>query len=106
MNKFKTFVFMLVVSLTTFGFAQAPTNAPQFQVNLNFLGVQPYGQAAAISTAFTSQFTTNIALRGDVIVMPGAGYTGYLGGAQYDLCGIKPLENLLSTTSLSCGKFS
>jgi hypothetical protein len=84
--------------------AQAPTNAPQFQVTLNFLGGQPYGQASALSTAFTTQFTTNTALRADVLAMPGAGYTGYLGGAQYNLCGISALEKLLAPTSISCGK--
>ena len=84
--------------------AQAPTNAPQFQVTLNFLGGQPYGQASALSTAFTTQFTTNTALRADVIAMPGAGYTGYFGGAQYNLCGLSGLEKLLANTSISCGK--
>ena len=86
--------------------AQAPpaTNSTQFQVSLNFLGAQPYGQASALSTAFSTQFTTNTRLRADVIAMPGAGYTGYVGGPQYNLCGISALENLLASTTLSCGK--
>ncbi len=106
MKKFLALPIILLASVL--GFAQAPpaTNAPEFQVSLNFLGSQPYGQASALSTAFTTQFTTNDALRADILAMPGAGYTGYLFGDQYSLCGISGLENLLSTTSLSCGKFS
>jgi len=99
-------VLTLLLTLSLVAFAQAPTNSPQFQVNMNFLGGRPYGQAAALSTAVTSQFTTNTALRFDVMAMPGAGYTGYVGGLQGNLCGISALETLLSTTSLSCGKFS
>lgn len=94
---------VLIVSLAVCGFAQ--TAAPQFTVNLNFLIGSPFGQASAMDAAFTNQFTTNLTLRGDVITMPGAGYSGFLGGPQYSLCGIKALENLLAPTSLSCGKF-
>lgn len=83
----------------------APTNAAQFQVSLNFLGGTPYGQSSALSSAFTAQFTTNTQLRADIITMPGAGYEGFFGGPQYNLCGLTPLEALLSSTSLNCGKF-
>lgn len=99
----KSILLVSVILLAALALAQAPppsTNASQFQVSLNFLG----GQSSALSTAATSQFTTNIALRGDVIAMPGAGYTGYLGGAQYNLCGVAAIEGFLATTSLSCGK--
>lgn len=82
-----------------------PTNAPQFQVGMNFWGGSPYGVQSAMDSAFTDQFTTNSQLRGDIIVMPAANYTGYFGGPQYSLCGIAAIENMLSTTSLNCGKF-
>jgi hypothetical protein len=82
-----------------------PTNAPQFQVHMNFFGGTPFNQASALDAAFTSQFTTNDQLRGDLIVMPAVGYTGYFGGPQYNLCAVSTLASLLSTTSLNCGKF-
>src|ERR1035441_6854882 len=37
--------------------------------------------------------------------MPGASYTGYFFGDSYNLCGVSAVSSLLSTTSLSCGKF-
>jgi hypothetical protein len=107
MLKMKLLTIAVVCLIASSAFGQnAPTNAPQFQVQLNYLGSQPYGQSSALSTAVTSQFTTNTALRFDVLAMPGAGYTGYIGGAQYYLCGLSALEKLLMPTSLSCGKFS
>jgi hypothetical protein len=102
--KLRLMIVFLLLAVTALAQAPPSTNAAQFQVSMNFLGGQPYGQASALSTAFTTQFTTNVKLRADVLAMPGAGYTGFLGGAQYDLCAIKPIETFLSTTSLSCGK--
>jgi hypothetical protein len=94
---------LIVLALAVGAWAQGPsTNAPQFSVNMNFLAGTPYGQSSAISNAFTTQFTTNTLLRADVIVMPGAGYSGYFGGPQYNLAAACPL---LATTSLNCGKF-
>lgn len=94
-----------VLALALAAIAQS-TNAAQFQVSMNFLGGQPYSQSSALSTAFSTQFTTNVALRADIVAMPGAGYTGYFGGPQYNLCGIAAIESWLSTTSISCGKIS
>lgn len=101
-------VLLFIVISTALALAQAPpaTNAPQFTVNINFLGGTPYGVNSALDNAVTDQFTTNHQLRGDIITMPGVGYTGFFGGDQYALCAVKGLESLLSTTSLNCGKFS
>ena len=85
-----------------FAGAQTPINAPQYQVNLSFLTGGPYSQSSALDVTFGSQFTTNNRLQADFITMPGANYTGYFGGNTWD---IYPLCPLLSTTSLSCGKF-
>lgn len=104
-------IFNVVLVLTLFSLfsitalaQNPPTNAPQFEVGMNFFGGTPYGVQSAMDSAFTDQFTTNIQLRGDIIAMPAANYTGYFGGPQYNLCGITALESLLSTTSLNCGK--
>ena len=89
--------------MASFGVAQkAPTNTPQFQVSMNFLGGTPYGVSSAMDSAFTTQLTTNSLLRADVVVMPSANYTGYFGGPQYNLAVLCPV---LSTTSINCGKF-
>jgi len=98
----KKLLLAVIALLASFAVAQnTPTSAPQFNVNMNFLEGTPYGQNAALSAAFTDQFTANVQLRGDVITMPGAGYTGYFGGAQGT---IPELCTLLETTSLNCGK--
>ncbi len=77
-------------------------NISQYSVDEAFLGTGVYGQNMASSTTFTDQFTANTRIQGDLIVMPGASYTGYLGGASYNLT---PLCNLLESSALSCGKF-
>ena len=100
--------FLALILFCLPAFAQTPpppTNTAQFTANFNFLGVAPYGQSQALSLAGTSQFTTNSLLRMDVITMPSIGYTGYFVGPQYNLCGVKAIENLLSPTSFNCGKF-
>ncbi len=100
MKKFLALPVILLASVL--GFAQAPVNVSQYSVNLSFLTGGPYGQSSAMDTTFADQFTTNSQLQGDFIVMPSAGYTGYFGGATYNLTQVCPL---LAVTSLSCGKF-
>ena len=93
----------LVLAFTCiFAGAQQPINAPQYQVNLSFLTGGPYQQSSALDVTFGSQFTVNHKLQADFITMPGANYTGYFGGDSWDIAALCPL---LSTTSLSCGKF-
>jgi hypothetical protein len=100
----KLFVLTLLVILAvTFASGQS---APQYQVNLSFLTGGPYAQSSALDVSFGSQFTANNMLQGDFITMPAPSYTGYFGGDSYNLCGIKAVENLLASTSLSCGKFA
>lgn len=94
-----TLVAILLIGIAV---AQAPTNAPSFTVNLNFLAGNPYGASMAVSNAVNYRFTTNSTLRADLIVMPSPGYTGYFGGVQYDLAALCPL---LAATSLNCGRF-
>lgn len=86
--------------------APQPTNAPQYTVNLSFLGATPYGSSQGLDVAGTLAFTTNNTLRADYVTIPGSEYNGTLVGDMYNLCGVTPLENVLATTSFSCGKFS
>jgi hypothetical protein len=101
MKSLSVFVMLFVLAVACLA-QNPPTNTPQFQVSMNFLGGTPYGVSAAMDSAFTDQFTTNSLLRADVVVMPSANYTGYFGGAQYNLAVACPL---LETTTLNCGKF-
>ncbi len=85
--------------------AQAQTViAPQATVSVSFLGSGVYNQTSAVDNIFGFQFTTNLALKAHLLTAPGGGVSDYLGGAQYDLCGIKAVENALLNTSLNCGK--
>jgi hypothetical protein len=99
--KFAFYIVFSLCLLSAFGAAQA-INAPQYQVDLNFLTGGPYGQSQALDVAFGEQFTTNNRLQGDFITMPGPSYTGYFGGDTWNLT---PLCPILSSTALSCGKF-
>jgi hypothetical protein len=102
----KKLVLALIVLLSIAAFGQEPViNAPQYNVSLAFMTGGPYNQASALDVTFGSQFTTNNRLQADFVTMPSANYSGYLGGNSYDLCGISSVATLLSTTSLSCGKF-
>jgi hypothetical protein len=100
------FTVLLGVLLAVAAIAQTPVvpeiNAPQTNIALSFFNGGPYGQSSAMDVTFGDQFTTNNMLQADFITMPGAGYTGYTGGDQWN---ITPLCPLLATTSLSCGKF-
>lgn len=96
-----TFALTFILATISGALGQA-VNAPQYSVNLSFLGGSIYGQNAAMDTTFSDQFTTNTQLQGDFLVIPGAGYTGYFGGGSYNIAALCPI---LATTSLSCGKF-
>jgi hypothetical protein len=96
----------IVLALSLASFAQTPiVSSPQYTVNLSFLTGGPYGQSSALDVSFGSQFTTNHRLQADFMTMPSASYTGYFFGDDFNLCGVSAVEKLLSTTSLSCGKF-
>ena len=98
-----TVIAVIVLLASIVSLAQnPPTNTPQFQVSMNFFGGTPYGVNFALDNAFTDQFTTNMLLRGDVVVIPSVGYTGFFGGPQYNLAMLCPL---LEATTLNCGKF-
>jgi hypothetical protein len=98
----RTMLLAVLLLCAALGFAQTPINAPQYNVNLNFLTGGPYGQSSALDVSFGSQFTTNNMLQADFITMPGPSYTGFFGGDSWN---ISPACPLLATTSLSCGKF-
>jgi hypothetical protein len=99
------FLCVAVIFLAVTGFAQTPVVvSPQYMLNINFLGSGIYGTTTAVDTIFGYQLTTNVQLQGDMLAAPGGGLNAYMGGASYDLCGIKPIENVLASTSLNCGK--
>lgn len=77
---------------------------PQYTFGISFLGSGVYNQTSAVVNQFGYQFTTNLALETDLLTAPGGGVSDYLGGANYDLCGIKAVENALLNTSANCGK--
>jgi hypothetical protein len=106
MKKITSVLIMLVALLgfTSLSVAQTPIVNPQYTVNLNFLTGGIYGQISAVDSVFGSQLTTNSAIEGDLLVAPGGGVTDYELGGNYNLCGIKSLENILAGTSLNCGK--
>jgi hypothetical protein len=92
-------LFMLVSGLS----AQVVA-APQYSYGISFLGSGVYNQTSAVDNIFGYQFTTNITLNAHLLTAPGGGVSDYLGGATYDLCGVKAIENALMSTSLNCGK--
>jgi len=77
---------------------------PQYTYGVSFLGSGVYKQTSAVVNQFGYQFTTNTKLEADVLTAPGGGVSDYLGGATYDLCGVKAIENALLNTTLNCGK--
>jgi hypothetical protein len=91
----------VIVLLVGASFAQVVA-APQYTVNLNFL---TGGGVSAMDSVFARQFTTNAQLEGDLVLAPSGSATAYMGGANYNLCGIKTIENALILTSFNCGKF-
>jgi hypothetical protein len=101
--KFRLLMLSFVVILASLAPAQVVAT-PQYTLNLNVLGSGIYGTTMAVDTVFGYQLTTNSQLEGDLLTAPGGGLTSYEGGANYNLCGIKALENLLMLTSLNCGK--
>ena len=98
---------LAVLLLAVAAFAQnPPTNAPQFTFTENFFSGSPYGQNQALGTAVTTQLTANSQLRVDQLTIPSVGYTGELLGPQYNLCGIKAVENLVMSTTINCTNLS
>lgn len=97
----KRFLLAVVVLLSISALGQT-INSSQYQVELNFVEAGPYGQSQALDVTFGEQFTTNNRLQGDFITMPGANYTGYLGGDSWNLSVLCPF---FAATSLPCGKF-
>ena len=95
---------LVVVALLAMGAAAQTVNAPQYNLGINFLGSGVYGSTSAVDSVFSYGFSTNLQLEGDMIAAPSGGVSDYLAGANYDLCGIKSLENILAPTAFSCGK--
>ena len=99
----KTLIALLLVLTCSVCLAQTIAT-PQYTLNINYFGSGIYGTTSAVDSVFGYQLTTNTQLEGDLLVAPGGGVTDYEGGASYDLCGIKAVENALALTSLNCGK--
>lgn len=98
--KLKLALFLFLVT----ALSGAQVVAPQYSLNINFLGSGVYGQTSAMNSVFGYQLTTNFQLEGDLLAAPGGGVSDYMAGANYDLCGVKAIENALALTSLNCGK--
>jgi hypothetical protein len=95
---------VIVIALcSTVCFGQVVAS-PQYTLNINFFGSGVYGTTTAVNNVFGYQLTTNVQLVADLLAAPGGGVNDYEGGAAYNLCGIKGLENALALTSLNCGK--
>jgi hypothetical protein len=77
---------------------------PQYSYGISFLGSGVYNQTNAVDNVFGYQLTTNLQAEADLLTAPGGGVSDYEGGATYDPCGFKPIENLLMNTSIPCGK--
>jgi hypothetical protein len=99
----KTILFLLSMWLALPAVAQIVI-APQYTYSISFLGSGVYNQTSAVDNIFTFQFTTNLKLEADLLTAPGGGVSDYEGGANYNLCGIKAVENALLNTTLNCGK--
>jgi len=78
--------------------------APQYSLNINFFGSGVYKTTTAVNNVFGYQLTTNLQLEADLLAAPGGGVNDYMGGAGYNLCGVKAIENALALTTLNCGK--
>ena len=79
-------------------------STPQATFSVSFLGSGVYKQTSAVDNIMGYQLTTNVQLEADLLTAPGGGVSDYTGGATYNLCGVKAIENALATTSLNCGK--
>jgi hypothetical protein len=95
---------LLVLLVMALPLAAQVVAAPQYSYGISFLGSGVYNQTSAVDNIIGYQLTTNLTAEADLVSAPGGGVSDYEGGAWYDLCGIRAVENALLTTSVNCGK--
>ena len=95
-----------VVIAVVFGSIAHAQNVPQVTYGISFLGSGVYNQTTAVDNIVGYQLTTNLQLEADLLTAPGGGVSDYEGGATYNLCGIKAVEDALAGTSANCGKIA
>jgi hypothetical protein len=100
----KSVILSLLISAMALPLAAQVVAAPQYSYGISFLGSGVYNQTSAVDNIIGYQLTTNLTAEADLVTAPGGGVSDYEGGAIYDACGFKAIENLLLTTAVNCGK--